>query len=89
MGNSMAISSSNDSKTYIIDTLNGKYMIWYLMFTAWGTDIFAYVFGKKFGKHKFSKVSPNKTVEGCVSGVVRSYNTYINIYILLKYLCRL
>jgi len=50
--------------------ISGKYLIWYLMWTAWGSDIFAYTVGKHFGKHKFSKVSPNKTIEGCMAGVV-------------------
>ena len=27
-------------------------------------------FGKKFGKHKFSKVSPKKSIEGCICGTV-------------------
>ena len=30
----------------------------------------AYLVGKHFGKHKFSKVSPNKTIEGCVAGTL-------------------
>jgi phosphatidate cytidylyltransferase len=49
---------------------NGKYLIWYLLLSSWGTDILAYLVGKHFGKHKFSKVSPNKTVEGCVAGTL-------------------
>ena len=48
----------------------GKYLIWYLIFCAWGSDTFAFTFGKLIGKHKFSKVSPNKTIEGCFSGVL-------------------
>ena len=51
---------------------NGKILIWYAIFAAWGTDIFAYVVGKHFGKHKFSKVSPKKSIEGCVGGVIGS-----------------
>ena len=47
----------------------GKYLIFYLIFTSWGSDTFAYTIGKHFGKHKFSKVSPNKTIEGCLAGV--------------------
>ncbi len=50
--------------------LTGKIAIWYIIFSAWGTDTIAYLVGKNFGKHKFSKVSPNKTIEGCVGGTV-------------------
>jgi len=51
---------------------NGKILIWYAIFAAWGTDVFAYVIGKTFkmGKHKFSKVSPNKSIEGCIAGLI-------------------
>ena len=49
---------------------DGKILIWYAIFAAWGTDIFAYFIGKNFGKHKFSKVSPKKSVEGCVAGTI-------------------
>lgn len=34
------------------------------------TDTFAYFTGVAIGKHKFSKISPNKTIEGCVGGTV-------------------
>ena len=50
--------------------ISGKLLIWYVLCAAWGTDTSAYLIGKKFGKTKFSKVSPNKSVEGCVAGVV-------------------
>lgn len=49
---------------------NGKVLIWYAIFAAWGTDIFAYVIGKYIGKHNFSKVSPKKTIEGCIGGTI-------------------
>lgn len=49
---------------------NGKLLIWYVVFFAWGTDVFAYIIGKLIGKHKFSKVSPNKSIEGCVGGAI-------------------
>ena len=35
-----------------------------------GTDTFAYIIGKRFGKHKFSEVSPKKSIEGCIAGIV-------------------
>ena len=50
--------------------ISGKLLIWYVFCSAWGTDTCAYLIGMKFGKHKFSKVSPKKSIEGCVAGVV-------------------
>ena len=48
----------------------GKFLVWLVLAAAWGTDILAYLVGKTFGKHKFSKISPNKTIEGCIAGVI-------------------
>lgn len=48
----------------------GPIVIWYTFIAAWGTDIFAYLVGRHFGKHKFSKVSPKKSVEGCIAGTI-------------------
>ena len=49
---------------------NGNILIWFALSAAWGTDVFAYLVGKKFGKHKFSKVSPKKSIEGCFGGTL-------------------
>ncbi len=49
---------------------NGKMLVWYILTCAWGTDVFAYIMGKWIGKHKFSKISPNKTIEGCIGGII-------------------
>lgn len=39
--------------------------------SAWGNDTLAYCAGRLFGKHKMSPIlSPKKTVEGAVGGVV-------------------
>lgn len=67
---------------------NGKLLVWYTIIAAWGTDTFAYLIGKKFGKHKFSSVSPKKTIEGCIGGLIGGtllilgytfiLNTYMN-----------
>lgn len=54
----------------IRETANGRITIWYVFLAAWGTDIFAYCIGKRFGKHKFSQISPNKSIEGCVAGAI-------------------
>lgn len=49
---------------------NGRILVWYAIIAAWGTDTFAYLIGKRFGKHKFSEVSPKKSIEGCIAGIV-------------------
>ena len=49
---------------------NGKILMVYILIAAWGTDVFAYLVGIKFGKHKFSKVSPKKSIEGCIGGTL-------------------
>ncbi|MBQ3409318.1 MAG: phosphatidate cytidylyltransferase [Clostridia bacterium] len=56
------------SKIFGMD--NGKIYIWYVAFSAWGTDVFAYIIGRRFGKHKFSQISPNKSIEGCIAGII-------------------
>jgi phosphatidate cytidylyltransferase len=42
----------------------------YVLLVSMMTDIFALFGGKLIGKHKFTKISPNKTIEGCISGLV-------------------
>ena len=75
---------------------NGRVLIWYALFAAWGSDVFAYLIGKYFGKHKFSKVSPKKSIEGCIAGVVGAVvlmviftyfaNTYWNLNVNYGYI---
>lgn len=49
---------------------NGKFLIWYILIAAWGTDTFAYAVGMRFGKHKLTKISPKKSVEGSIGGTI-------------------
>lgn len=51
---------------------NGKILIWYPFLVAWGTDTFSFLIGRKWGKHKFTTISPNKTIEGCLGGIIGS-----------------
>ena len=76
----------------LIDAMqNGKILIGYILISAWGTDVFAYLIGKKFGKHKFSKVSPKKSIEGCIAGTIGSvlimvlYTFILNRYFQFNY----
>ena len=50
---------------------SGVFLILFAMFCAWMTDTFAYFSGKFLGRHKLCpNVSPNKTVEGAIGGVI-------------------
>ena len=49
---------------------NGRILVWFAIIAAWGTDTFAYLIGCKFGKHKLSKISPKKSVEGAIAGTI-------------------
>ena len=65
----------------------GKQYIWYIIFAAWGTDVFAYCIGKRYGKHKISPVSPKKSIEGCLGGVAGALLCFIiyTIFLNVKY----
>lgn len=49
----------------------GEYIVWLIFLCSWGSDTCAYCVGMLFGKHKMSPLlSPKKSVEGAVGGVV-------------------
>lgn len=49
----------------------GVFLIIFALFSSWITDIFAYFSGRALGKHKLCPtISPKKTVEGAIGGVV-------------------
>jgi len=51
----------------------GPRLILFLLVTIWGCDSFAYYVGKNFGRHKLApEVSPKKTIEGSIGGLVGS-----------------
>lgn len=61
---------------------DGHHLILALLFMVWASDVFAYLLGSKIGKNKmFPRISPNKTWEGTISGVLGA--------ILVGYLCSL
>jgi phosphatidate cytidylyltransferase len=44
--------------------------VFYPICGAWSSDTSAFLVGKAFGKHKFSKISPKKSIEGCIGGLI-------------------
>lgn len=50
---------------------NGMLLLWLVFIGTWGSDTCAYCVGCLLGKHKaFPVLSPKKSVEGCIGGVV-------------------
>ena len=50
---------------------NGVYLVWLIFLCSWGCDTCAYCVGVLIGKHKLAPVlSPKKSIEGAVGGVV-------------------
>lgn len=48
-------------------------LVWLIFISAFGTDIMAYFTGYFFGKNKLcSSISPKKTIEGSIGGIVGS-----------------
>jgi len=74
--------------SFIISTHNmenGAYYIWLIFISAWATDTFAFFTGITIGKRKLiPAVSPKKTKEGAVGGIIGCiiaitlYGIYLN-----------
>ncbi len=57
---------------------NGGYYIALAILSACITDIFAYITGRLFGKHKLApQISPKKTVEGSAGGVIFAVISFV------------
>ncbi|MFD3156555.1 phosphatidate cytidylyltransferase [Haloimpatiens sp. FM7330] len=56
-----------NNKTY------GNYLIWFIFLSSWLCDTSAYYAGRLLGKRKLCpKVSPKKTIEGSIGGMIGS-----------------
>jgi len=57
---------------YLIEArLNGLDYLFFIFFIVWATDSGAYFVGRKLGKRKlWPVISPNKTIEGAIGGIV-------------------
>lgn len=59
-------------------------LVFYIFILIWVCDTFAYFGGKFFGKHKLTSISPNKTIEGGISGLLFTLAASIIFYFLTK-----
>lgn len=58
------------SHILLLNQVDNNFFIWYIFIIAWGSDTFAYLVGRWIGKRKLTEISPNKTVEGSIGGVI-------------------
>ena len=64
----------------------GQYLFYLIFIGAWCTDSFAYFVGVAIGKHKLiEKVSPKKTVEGAIGGILGAVIGFLVYGICLSY----
>lgn len=62
----------------VLSMEHGRFFIWYVLLGAFASDIFAYLIGSKFGKRKLCPdISPKKTVEGALAGIIGVVISYI------------
>ena len=65
---------------------DGIFFILFAFFCCWLSDTFAYFVGRKFGKHKLAPViSPKKTVEGAIGGVICTAALNTVLFFVFKY----
>lgn len=59
----------------------GPKLVFFLLLVVWLGDAGAYYVGKQFGRHKLSpRISPKKTVEGLIGGVITSIAAAVVIH---------
>jgi phosphatidate cytidylyltransferase len=67
--------------SHTISILNLEYghvYVWLIFIGAWSTDTFAFAVGSLMGKHKLcARISPKKTIEGSIGGIVGCIVSFI------------
>ncbi len=71
---------------YAVGALAGTVLVMFPVAVTWATDTGAYTFGRLFGRHKLiPSVSPSKTVEGAIGGLlVAILGTWAYVQLLLE-----
>lgn len=70
---------------YIRNMENGVFLVWLPLISAWLTDTMAYFGGRFLGKRKLAPtLSPKKTIEGSITGIIGAVAGYIVYALMLK-----
>jgi phosphatidate cytidylyltransferase len=68
---------------FLLNELEKNFLVViYLFVLIWACDTFAYFGGKLLGKHKLTSISPNKTVEGAIAGLLFTVISSVFFYYL-------
>ncbi len=63
---------------------HGIALVFFILFLIWTTDSGAYFVGRKWGKHKlWPEISPKKTIEGAVGGMIAALIIGTIFYLLI------
>lgn len=75
-----SIPKINENNTFI------PHIIISIFALMWANDTFAYLIGKKFGKHKLlERISPKKTIEGFIGGLAGALLIAFAVFYILNY----
>jgi len=81
---SMIIPFFYSTLLYVRSLENGQFSIFLVFIGAFGTDVGAYFSGMLFGRHKLAEhISPNKTVEGAIGGIVFAVAFFLLYYLII------
>lgn len=73
--------------SFLVDIRNmpdGRLFVIFVLFSTWISDTMAYLVGVNFGKnHIFPGISPNKTLEGSIGGILGGSLSGLAFYFLL------
>lgn len=65
---------------------HGRILLLFMFFGAFASDVMAYLIGSRFGKKKLCPtISPKKTIEGSIAGIIGVVVSYLGIVLIANY----
>lgn len=66
--------------------MQSKWFFGFIIMSVYLTDVFAYIIGSKYGKHKLcEKISPKKTIEGAIGGWAFGFASTLIYALIMKF----